>query len=238
MPRSLDRDLQGGKGCVAEAPRHDDVASHRLQPQRNGRRALAGKGSCCMPKPSDPQHGGKPLRSRELASPPVNSGDSRGGRPCLNCLCRQGASCKILAWVPNVPLAWYRPGHYAASMRLGTRGHDPSSTATPPHTRLPGRLGRQLPGAFPKSNRARLRGAESDTNPNLTRRNRSESEPGPSKPIRIRTRPVKTDPNPNLAGTRPIRIRTHENQSISESGACEPRTVAAIRVKHIGHYQS
>ena len=45
MPKLLDRDLQGGKGFVAEAPMHDDVSSHCLQPQRDGRRALAGKGS-------------------------------------------------------------------------------------------------------------------------------------------------------------------------------------------------
>ena len=59
---------------------------------------------------------------------------------------------------------------------------------------------------------------ESDPNPNLARRNRSESEPGPAKPIRIRTWPGETDPNPNLAGPKPIRIRTQEKQS--EPGAC------------------
>ena len=37
----------------------------------------------------------------------------------------------------------------------------------------------------------------SDPNPNLRRRIRSESEPGPAEPIRIRTWPGGTDPNPN-----------------------------------------
>ena len=112
MPRWLDRDLQWGKGLVTEAPGHDDVASCHLQPQRDGRRALAGKGCGCMPNQSDPRHGpqrdgrralagkgcgcvpnqsdprhgGEPMRSRELAEPPVNSGvnsgDSRGSKPC------------------------------------------------------------------------------------------------------------------------------------------------------------
>ena len=58
---------------------------------------------------------------------------------------------------------------------------------------------------------------ETDPNPNLGRRNRSESEPGLAKPIRIRTWPDETDPNPNLARTKPIRIRTQEKQS--EPGA-------------------
>ena len=82
MPRWIDRDLQGGKGLVTEAPGHDDVASHHLQPQRDGRRALAGKGCGCMRNQSGPRHGGEPMRSRELAEPPVNSGDSRGSKPC------------------------------------------------------------------------------------------------------------------------------------------------------------
>ena len=62
------------------------------------------------------------------------------------------------------------------------------------------------PQGFLKPNRTRFRGAESDQNPNLTRRHRSESEPGPAKPIRIRTSPAKL-----------IGIRTLEGRNRSES---------------------
>ena len=71
------------------------------------------------------------------------------------------------------------------------------------------------PQAFPKPNRTRFRGAESDPNPNLIRRNRSESEPGLAKPMRIRTSPGGTDPNPNLA-------RRNRSESEPRRGETDP----------------
>ena len=67
----------------------------------------------------------------------------------------------------------------------------------------PSCITRQAPGSDAESEpnrypiRIRTCGGGSDPNPNLARRNRSESEPGPAEPIRIRTLSAETDPNPN-----------------------------------------
>ena len=69
--------------------------------------------------------------------------------------------------------------------------------------------------------------SETEPNPVSQCGIRSESEPGPVKPIRIRTWPGETDQNPNLARrnrsesepspAKPIRIRTLEGRNRSES---------------------
>ena len=69
--------------------------------------------------------------------------------------------------------------------------------------------------------------SETEPNPVSQCGIRSESEPGPVKPIRIRTWPGETDPNPNPSRrnrsesdpipAKPIRIRTPEGQNRSES---------------------
>ena len=65
------------------------------------------------------------------------------------------------------------------------------------------------PQAFPKPNRTPFRGAESDPNPNLARRNRSESEPG------------KDETDPNLNSGKAIRTRGLLYRSLNRSALIE-----------------